>query len=243
MRSPLDTDAPGDFSTPEKVLADPRIVAAIEGLRDAGFEFEPHLETDPPDLTGYFRKADGEGEFVANSGGGGIGVNMVGFEVRTRLTEDRDRTLDTARVGFTSGEPISFSIVTSQTLRGTGNEFTIYTTVRSVCTEAGTNYERFAVAIDTGTVDAAGNLIDTLGLNATVATEGELTDKCASRANGLTENENEWSASLVPLQAKVEASELEFMCVDAADAFVPTERWSRDGTTCECTLDYEVSCS
>ena len=69
-----------------------------------------------------------------------------------------------------------------------------------------------------------------------------LTAACAARANGLTENENEWSASLIPLQTKVAASELEYMCVDGDAAYAPTERWSPSEVTCECTLDYEVAC-
>lgn len=238
---PLDTDVPGDFSTPEKVLADPRIEAAIAGLHDAGFEFEARLEKDPPDVTGYFRKEDGEGEFVANSGGGDVGVNIVGYETRLRATDDS--RLESAELSFTSGSPISFSIVTSQTLRGKGKKYTIYTTFRSVCTEAGSNHVRFGVSIDSGSVDANGNLIDTLSLHATVATQGELSSECAARANGLTENENEWSASSVPLQTKVDPSELEFMCVDRDAGYVPTETWSRSNKDCECTVDYEVACA
>lgn len=238
--APLDTDVPGDFSTPEKVLADPRVEAAIEGLRDAGFEFEPRLEKDAPDITGYFRKEDGEGEFVANSGGGGIGAGIVGYEFRTRLTENS--TLESSKISFTSGAPISYSIVTSQTLRGKNKKYTIYTTTRSVCTENGSDHTRFSVAIDSGSVDENGNLIDNMSLSATVATQGQLTPECASRANGLTENENEWSASLVPLQSKVAAAELEYMCVDGDAAYVPTERWSEGDETCECSLEYEVAC-
>ena len=239
--APLDTDVPGDFSTPEKVLADPRMAQAIEALREAGFELTTHTEKESPDVTGYFKKEEGVGEFVANSGGGGIGSKIAGDESRRQLTEHG--RLESADVAFTSGAPISFAIVTSQTLRGTGNEYTIYTTTQRVCTEAGSNYRRFMVTIDSGKVDGAGNLIDNLSLGVTVATEGELTEACAARANGLSENENEWSASFIPLQQKVEVGGLEYMCVDDEAGYVPTETWpGSHQLLCECSVAYQISC-
>lgn len=237
---PLDVDVPGDFSTPEKVLADPRMADAIESLREAGFELETYLETNPPDVAGYFRKEAGEGEFVANSGGGGVGVAIIGSESRTLLSENG--RLETSKVSFDS-EPIAFSIVTGQTLRGTGKKFTIYRTSRSVCTESDSNYVRYFVTIESGKVNANGDLVDVLSLGLTVASQGELTPDCADRANGLTENENEWTAALAPLTSKLEVSDLEYMCVDGDFGYAPTETWSRAAKACECTLDYQVSCA
>lgn len=147
---------------------------------------------------------------MANSGGGGLDAGIVGYEFRTRLTENSTR--GRSRISFTSYEPSSYSIVTSQTLRGKGAKYTIYATTRSVCTVSA------------------------------VATRVSSPAECASRAHGFTENENEWSASFVPLQTKVAISELEYMCVGGDAAYVPTARWMHGDEVCECTVEYQVAC-
>ena len=241
--SPKDPNVPGDFSTPEKILADPRVVKALAALADAGYHLKTHTETSPPDISGYYRKADGEGSFVANSGGGGVGQSITGEEFREIL--NADGRYDSYSVSFANGSPLTFGLGRSRIVRGTGNEFTIYSTAHGVCTENDSNYTLFSIGITSASVDpATGDWLGALALGVTIGTMGELTDACASRYNGLVEKTGEWTASQEDRDEKVAVSELEYMCVDGDAAYVPTQTWTgTGGKACQCTTDYAVSCS
>ncbi len=241
--SPKDPKVPGDFSTPEKILADPRVTAAIAALKDAGYDLKTHTETSPPDITGYYRKESGSGSFVANSGGGGVGQTIVGLEFHE--VQHDDGHLDGYTVAFSGDAATSYSIERSTTIRGTGSEYTTYSTSRGVCTESSSNYTLFAISITSASVEpATGNLLDQLSLGVTIGTLGELTSACAERYNGNVENVGEWTASQVNLQQRVQPSDLEYMCVDADAAYVPTQTWTESGgKACECTSAYAKSCA
>lgn len=239
---PKNPAVPGDYSTPEKVLANPKVQDALAALHDAGYDLPTHTETTPPDVSGYLRKESGDGEFIANSGGGGVGQGIVGQETRVDLNDDG--TLDSFQVGFSDLEPTSYSIRRGQLLRGTGNDFTIYATSRLVCTEGGADYNTYDLRITSGTLDpATGDWTNTLNLNLTVATQGTLTSACASRANGLTENVDEWTASAVERLPRVQPADLEYMCIEGGAGYAPTETWTgAAGEDCACTTEYAVSC-
>ncbi|HWP06645.1 MAG TPA: hypothetical protein VNN72_12920, partial [Polyangiaceae bacterium] len=239
---PKNTAVPGDYSTPEKVLANPTVKEALAALHDAGYDIVTHTETSPPDVSGYFRKEDGEGEFVANSGGGGVGSSIVGQETRVDLNDDG--TLDAFQVAYSGSKPTSYTVRRGELLRGTGNEFTIYAMSRLVCTESGSDYTTYDLRITSGTLDAAtGDWKNLLNLNVTVASRGTLTSACASRANGLTENVDEWAASSIELFARVKPADLEYLCVDGDAGYAPTETWTgAGGKACQCTTAYAVSC-
>jgi len=240
---PKNPAVPGDYSTPEKVLANAKIQEALAALHDAGYDLPTHTETTPPDVSGYTRKEAGDGEFVANSGGGGVGQSIVGFERRIDL--NADGTLDSFEVSFSGSEPTSYSIKHGQLLRGTGNEFTTYSTARTVCTEGGADFAIYSVGIASATLDpATGDWKDRLTLSVTVATSGTKTSACADRFNGETENVDEWTSSLTPLISAVEPATLEYLCVEGGDGYAPTETWAgADGETCECTTEYALSCT
>ncbi len=239
---PLNIDVPGDFSTPEKVLADPRVMDALAGLSEAGYDMNPHSETDPPDVSGYRRKPSGDGEFVANSGGGGVGQMIVGSESRAEL--DENGLLNSYDVSFSGTTPTGYSIQRGQIVRGTGNAFTIYKTSRSVCTESGSDFVNYSLGIVTGALEeTTSDWVDVLRLSVTIGTSGELTSACASRLNGLVEVEGEWTASAIPRYETVEPTELDFLCVEGNAGYVPTEEWSgADGSACTCTTEYAVEC-
>jgi hypothetical protein len=239
---PKNPAVPGDYSTPEKVLANPKIQEALKALHDAGFDLPTHTETTPPDVSGYLRKEDGDGEFVANSGGGGVGQSIVGHEKRVELNDDA--TLDSYEVSFADDEPTAYGIRRGQLLRGTGNEFTIYSASRTVCTEGGADFATYSLGITSGTLDAAtGNWKDVLALHVTVATSGTRTSTCANRFNGETENVDAWTASSIPLVSEVEPATLEYLCVEGDAGYAPTETWTgAAGKACECTAEYAVSC-
>jgi hypothetical protein len=241
--SPKDPKVPGDFSTPEKILADAHVTKALAALKDAGYDLKTHTETSPPDISGYYRKAEYEGSFVANSGGGGVGRAIAGEEFHEVQTADG--RYDSYSLSFSGSQPTGFGVGRSRIVRGTGNEFTIYSTARGVCTENTSNYTLFSIGITSGSVDAAtGDWVNVLGIGVTIGTTGELTDACASRYDGLVENAGEWAATEEDRDEKVAASELEYMCVDGDAAYVPTQTWSgTGGKACECTTDYAVSCS
>jgi hypothetical protein len=241
--SPKDPKVPGDFSTPEKILADPRVTMALAALKDAGYDLKTHTETSPPDISGYYRKESGTGSFVANSGGGGVGETIVGQELHD--IQHDDGHLDGYSVAFNGGVATSYSIGRSTIIRGTGNEYTTYSTSRGVCTESNSNYTLFALTITSASVDpTTGNLVDQLSLGVTIGALGELTSACAERYDGNVENVGEWTASQTDLQQRVQPSDLDYMCVDADAAYVPTQSWTKsDGTACECTSAYATSCA
>ena len=165
-------------------------------------------------------------------------ASITGYENRSEL--DAQGLLDSVSVAFVDGMPNSYGIQRGQLVRGTGNEFTLYKMARSVCTESSSNYTIFSLGMASGTIEAGtGNMLDTLTLTVTIGTSGTLTTACATRLNGLTENEGEWTASETPLIERIDLSALEYMCEDGGNGYAPTETWSRtDGTACTCTTAY-----
>jgi hypothetical protein len=138
----------------------------------------------------------------------------------------------------------AFQTAQGQLLRGTGNEFTLYSRGKTTCMIGGANYNFWSLGVASATVDpVTGNWKDQKAIAITIADDGTLPTACKIYP-GTAEKEGGWEAWTTPLSAKVPASMLKYMCVDGAQAFVPTETWVRtDGTTCECTLQYTVACA
>lgn len=240
--APLDPDIPGDFSTPEAILSDGRIQEALERAREAGVDIVAHTEREAPDVAGLYQREDGGGEFVASGNGEDLFRGIVGSEWRLSVPDDDH--VETVSVSFSLADPISYSLAESQLLRGKDVEFTIYERSKRVCTESDSNHARWGIGITSATLDAAtGDWLDLKSLSVTVATEGILTNACEDRAAGDTATEGGWAVSVTPRVKKMNVEDLEYLCVDEAKAYAPTETWSRsDGTACECTTDYEVAC-
>jgi hypothetical protein len=240
--APLDRKTPGDYSTADAILGDPRVSAALDAAKQAGVDIQAHLERQPPSVVGYFVKPDGSGDTPATGDGTNVGRKINGKE--RRFTMAGDGLIDAAGIEFVAGAPLAFSLSKGQNLRGTGNEITIYSRSRGVCTQAGASYTTLTVGITSATIEpATGSWQNVKDLSVTIATAGVLTETCATRYSGNSELQGGWRAATWPLMQKVELAALSFMCKDGGQGYVPGETWSRtDGTSCDCSSTYAVEC-
>lgn len=240
--APLDASIPGDFSTPEAVLADPRVKTALKAASDAGYPVATHTEHDAPSVAGYYSSADATGTFVATGDGTSVGNAIAGGESRLAMTSSD--TFDSAGVGFTGGSPVSYSVTRGQMLRGTEHEISVYSTGKAVCTISGAHYTVWVISVASATLDAtSGDWKDNASVGVSVLTDGSLTTACKDSFAGNVEVEGGWYASQRPLSAKIQPSALEYMCVDGDEGYIPEETWTGSGNkACSCGTDYKVSC-
>ena len=240
--APLDNTIPGDFSTPEAILGNPLLNQALAGAAEAGVEIETQAGLSPPDISGYYARADSAGVFTATSNGTDIGRRLVGREIRIRSATDK--TVDFAAVTFTLRRPVSHIFGVGSIIRGQDNQYTLYNRGSSRCVEQGSDFTIYFVGISSATVDGTtGDLVDTTELNVTVDTEGDLTTACAGRYSGNTEEVGGWSTISIPLDQKSDPSEFLYMCVDGGEAYAPTETWTdADGQSCTCDADFQINC-
>ena len=238
---PLDASVPGDFSTPAAILADSRVKAALEGAAAKGLNVATHLETDAPDITGYYVLGDGAGTFVATGNNVGIGTHRIGYELRY-TTHPETTTVDSADVGFTRGRADVFELANGQLLRGTANEITIYARVKSACTTGNASFTVWSIAIISASVDSAtGSWTSHAEVGVDVLTQG--TAGCRSQYIANFATVGGWYGVSTPVATKTAVSALKYMCKDEGIGYVPTETWTRsDGSACQCTTNFGVSC-
>lgn len=240
--SPLDPLLPGDFSTPEKIVSDSRVRAALDAAKAKGFEFNPSTATSPPPLAGLFRREDLMGLFLATGNGADVGARSVGLE--TLYIAKAAGLIDSKGVAFTGSKPISYWFSFGDLLRGEGSAFSIYSRSHNVCTESSSNYSTWSIGIANGTIDAAsGSLRNLQSLAVTIATDGQLTAACRDRAAGDSAEVGGWSLYKSDGAKKISPSEAQYVCVDDDRVYVPSETWKQSGgASCSCTNDYELTC-
>ena len=241
--APLDASNPGDFSTPEAILAYPPMKKALKSAQKQGIAFHSELGLTPPDITGYYKKYDGTGKFLATGNGESIGNTIVGYEYRFNVQSNH--LLDSARASFTDSRHIGFSLEKGAIIRGENNSFSIYTLGKGTCTEDDSNYSMYYVKITSATIRDNKDILNTKEIALTVATEGKLTQVCADRWAGDGEKIGGWSLDSFETNHHIEDVDvLEYMCIDKNKAYVPTETWTNSSNkVCSCTKEYEVSCT
>ena len=192
---PLDPDNPGDFSSPQVILADEGVQTALDEFRDLGFDFAPSLELDPPSIAGKYRVESGLDEFIATSNGVDVGRPILGQEFT--YTDLGELKIALEGFSFTSDGTIIINFEsTGVFVRGSGNDYTLYLTGSATCIEAGSDFTTFAVRITTGSVEPeTGDLINIRSFGLTIATSGELTQICADRLVGEIEFVGGWIVS------------------------------------------------
>lgn len=239
--APLDTTVPGDFSTPESILADPAIEQARREAADQGFAVEALLGTSPPDIGGYYLEVENATNFVASDTGEGVGGTRSGAEFR--YDQSAANTIDGAVVNFDQARPTSYSLSFDALLRGSADRFTRYSRSRVTCTIDGADNSVLFIGISTASVEPqTGDFVERDRISVSVALFGERTDAC-DRYFGGAARIGSWSVSQSPRIFRSEPAEFQYMCVDDDAAYAPTERWaSRDGATCSCSVDYETVC-
>lgn len=240
--APLDNTVPGDFSTPEAILNNELVQQALSDAQADGVVIEASEAINPPDISGFYTRADLAGTFTATSDGTSVGNSLIGGESRIDVLPNN--LLSTASVEFTNRSPILFAVSEGSIIRGEENSYTIYSRSKSTCTEANSDFTLFSVGINSATIDPiSGDILDETRIGITVDTEGDLTQACADRLVGSVELAGEWATRSTSFTRKVEASELIYMCVDEDEAYAPTESWtSSDGMACSCTEDYMIAC-
>jgi hypothetical protein len=228
---PMDVARPGDYSTPEKILAAPAVVAALAAAKKAGAELAIQTGTTPPELTGHYIKWFGEGRGIASSDRRAVGMRLSGSE--SRLTV-RKGIATGAWVSFVPDRRLSFGVNEITLVRGQGDLYTLYEMRRVPCSDGkGT---KLMVSLLSGTWDStAGRRRDERSLSVVVQMDGKSSAaECKDKA---------WWVDHTPEIVQVEPGALNFMCRDGATAYVAGESWTRpDDSTCMCTSDFQVSC-
>lgn len=199
---PLDLENPGDFSTPEAILANPVIRASLQEFRDQGFVFEPSLELEPADISGTYSYNSDSGQFIATGNGDSVGNGFCPGQFS--ITVAPNLTFASEDVSFCNGETTSVGSGVGF-VRGTGLNITSYSTGHGTCVENGSAYETFTVGISTSRIDAStGDNVDVINFFVNVAVRGELTATCAARDAGNLELVGGWMASQFDRQTRVE---------------------------------------
>jgi hypothetical protein len=194
---PFDRDNPGDFSSPESILASAPIQRAIQAIEAQGFEFDPSLGLGPPNVSARYRREAATGSVLATSSGTDVGNELVGAEFTLVLTGpllvatentlvfDADGTVISDGRGLRGG---------SVPIRGEGNRYAIYGVNAFGCVLDGSDFTVFQVGITTASIDSdSGDIVDEQYVGVTVATEGVLTSACAVSFVGETELVGEWA--------------------------------------------------
>lgn len=198
---PLNRDIPGDFSTPESVVASVIVQDALEEFRSRGFSFDLSLALDPPDITGEYRYETGVGMFIATGNGQDEGRPTCGHEFTVAVGSDL--MVERSGRGLCGPDTPSTALRRSTSfalLRGEGQFFTFYQTGTSWCEGDPDAYKSF-VGIMTARVDAdTGDWLDRISFTVTVATsDRESTRFCDEQVSaGDTEDVGGWDATQTP---------------------------------------------
>jgi hypothetical protein len=219
----LDPFLPGGLAAPGTILNDACVKDVLTELESLGMAMPIRRERFPPEQDGYYVRAVGTGSILAANDGAPVGATTVGMEARVFVV-GVDR-FDSAAVDFWNGQALSYGLGRNHWVRGRDADFTHY--------GAGAGFVLFFSA-RRGSV---GDWLDGYYLSIILPTTGLPHAECPAGAGA-------YRFSDAPLTTRVEASELEFMCVDQDSGYVPTERWTRSGgEACECTNAYRVSCT
>ena len=239
--APHDASNPGDFSSPEAIINNPKVKAALQIAKEHGVDINPNLGNKPPNLTGYYIRESRGGTTVATETGVDIGSSWVGKELRI---ETKGKHYLHYNTSFTDGGYLGVGYEVGSTLGGDGNSFTIYSPTRFGCFEKdGGNYSTPVIKIISGTRDSDGDLVNRRYLFVKVGTStGTYTAACDARKPGGAVNK--WTiARYAPLK-NVDVDELRYMCIEDNKAYVPKEIWTNsEKQSCTCTKDIEIECN
>ena len=237
--APNDATNPGDFSSPEKILDNPKVKVALQAAKNHGMTIRTDLGHNPPDLSAYYSASVGGG-IVATESGRDAGSMLTGSESRVRTNGEH---YEKASVYYDFIEAVAFSYTKGSFLRGEENHFTIYSPEKTTCTEAGSNYSIYSVYIESAVRDPqSGILSERKYTSINLTSSGTLTSACDNRLSG--GGKNKWTIGYIEPSSKInDVTDLEYMCVDDNKAYIPNETWKNsDKQSCKCTTDYEVEC-
>lgn len=194
--APLDAADPGDFSSPEAILAHPIVAGAIEQLENRGVEFSPLIDNNGPEIMGNYFAAYCTQTVVASSNNSDIG-RCRGAVQAALVPLESDSLLEIGEIVGSSGNGAEFRRRTW--VRGSGTAFTLYGTGSFKCgvdganTPSGDLYRVFQVVITTGEVDPRqGDFLGLRTLFVTVAADGRQSSECNEFIIGENERVGGW---------------------------------------------------
>ena len=220
-----DASNPGDFSSPEKILANPKVKKALAEAKAHGVDIAPQLGKNPPNLTGYYHKDYGTGRVVASESGVKNGAFLYGAEknVCTSGSWYQQKTVE-----FTeSDSEISHYTDYNAYLRGSGKQVTYYKLANYSCDGGGSSV---GVYIYSANLDADGNQVNAKSIQVM------LSDSSNCEA---------WKVRTIDTIGKVnDLDNLTHMCVDEGKTYLLNETWkNKGGESCRCNSDYESVCN
>lgn len=176
--APLDAANPGDFSSPEAILADDRIATAIAEVQQAEVGFTPLTGNDPPDLGGTYRAEEEAGFVLASSSHTDLNASRAGTQSTFRPVRGETDVWKEDGFEFASGMT-TFAFGRRTTIRGSGQNFTLYSTSAGRCAQDSGDFTAYQILLRTGSIDPeSGDMINVLELHITVATLGVPTQNC-----------------------------------------------------------------
>ena len=129
--APNDASNPGDFSTPEKILANPKVKKALDIAKAHGVDLNPKLGKNPPNLTGYYHKDVYTGHVVISETGLKNGALLYGSE--SNVCSDGS-WYQKKYVEFTESSSEKYNNEYHNAyLRGNGKQFTHYKNATHSC--------------------------------------------------------------------------------------------------------------
>jgi len=230
--APNDASLPGDFSTVEKILANTKVQKALQIAKEHGVAMRTETGTNPPNLTGVYKKENRVGSIVVTERGRIDGRYRYAFE---RKICTQGGWYKDAIVDFGNGtSDKKYGSVYNAKIRGEGKYFTVYIPRFFSCTK-----KDFAdgFSIYSGRVNGDGDLVEYHFINVIIAYNN-------GNRNCSNDGAGKWRVDNMDTAKKVtNLDELTHMCVDGNKAYTARETWKNsEGKSCSCSSTHEVSC-
>jgi len=228
--APNDASIPGDFSTPEKILAHPEVKKVLKIAKEKDVNVRTDLGHKPPNLTGYNRMESGGGRIVDAEAGGLDNRVVYFFGTENRICTDKERyEVRGSNFSPSRGAIGSYNLKYTM-LRGSKNYFTYYSPYTKTCKN---KTQIYGISIHSAKLNADGDIVDEKAVQATLYKTGPKLPGCGG-----------WQVQYYDSRNKItNLDELEYMCVDGKNAYIPGETWkNKDKESCTCNKYVETEC-
>jgi len=222
--APNDASIPGDFSTPEKILANEKVKYMLKKGKENDVKVHTYLEHNPPNLTGYYKSE--EGGYAGSIINDNFVLPFVYLASEKRVCSTKERYDE--YFSF-AGKNTSLYSRKYAMLRGNKKEYTIYSPYLGICQNNRKKHYN-GVNIYSAKLNSEGDLIKSSEITVALYTgsncKGSFVVSHYSDAKKVTD-----------------LDELEYMCVDGDKAYIPKETWKNKAKeSCKCTANIEIEC-
>ena len=222
--APNDVNTPADLSSPEKILAHPKVKKALKIAKTHGLDISLQLGRNPPNLTGYYQKDIGTGRILATETG--LDNNKWIYGVEQNICS-KDLLYQEKGVDFVeSGSEKYHYRLYNAYLRGSKKRFTYYGNHTYLSKKGDICY---GVYIYSAKLDTNGNQVNA----ESVYTQIYGSSSCEA-----------WELRKLDTFKKLNSlNSLTHMCIDEGKAYLLKERWkNKVGESCSCATGYETIC-